>query len=264
MLEKLKFFGLNRAIPAVILGLFCWITVRIILKIYDKLTAKAKLDATLRKILRIGVKFILMFISVIIILGSLGVSVSSLIATLSVVGVALSLAIQGFLSNVFGGLQIISNHPFQVGDYVEVAGQSGTVREVGLFYTKLDTPDQKLIQIPNSAIANSSITNYTFAEKRRVDVSVCISYDNDTTAVITLLEKLLGVHPLTLSGDELDPSVHISAYNESSITLTARAWCMSTDYWTVYFDLMDAIKPAFDKAGVKLGYPGVKIQMAEK
>lgn len=264
MLEKLKFFGLNKAIPAVILGLFCFVAIRIILKIYDKLSAKAKLDVTLRKILRIGVKFILMFISVIIILGSLGVSVSSLIATLSVVGVALSLAIQGFLSNVFGGLQIISNHPFQVGDYVEVAGQSGTVREVGLFYTKLDTPDQKLIQIPNSAIANSSITNYTFAEKRRVDVSVCISYDNDTTAVITLLEKLLSVHPLTLSDDGLAPSVHISAYNESSITLTARAWCMSPDYWTVYFDLMDAIKPAFDKAGVKLGYPGVKIQMAEK
>lgn len=264
MLEILKNFALNRVISSAILVLLCMFAVRLLLKVYDRLALRAKLDSTIRKLLRTAVKGALLFVSVIVVLGSLGIPVSSLIATLSVVGVAFSLAIQGFLSNVFGGVQILSNHPFQVGDYIEVAGEAGTVREVGLFYTKLDTPDKKLIQIPNSTIANSNITNYTFAEKRRVDITVCASYDSDAQQVIALLERLLEAHPLTLSEEDLTPVVHISAYNESSITYTARAWCAQEDYWTVYFDMMDAIKPAFDKAGIRLGYPGVKIQMAEK
>lgn len=264
MLEFLKSFALNKVVTAGILTLLCLFSVKLVLKIYDRLAAKAKLAPAIYKLLRMAIKFILLFMSIILVLGSLGVAVSSLVATLSVVGVAFSLAIQGFLSNVFGGIQILSNHPFQVGDYVEVAGEAGTVREVGLFYTKLDTPDKKLIQIPNSIIANSNITNYTFAEKRRVDVTVCISYDNDADKVMSLLEKMLAAHPLTLSGDDLDPVVHISAYNESSLTLSARAWCEQGDYWTIYFDMMDAIKPAFDKAGVIMGYPGVKVHMIEK
>lgn len=264
MLEILKNFALNKVVSAAILTLLCMFAVRLILKIYDRLATRAKLDSTIRKLLRIAVKGVLQFMSVIVILGSLGVPVSSLVATLSVVGVAFSLAIQGFLSNVFGGVQILSNRPFQPGDYIEVAGEAGTVREVGLFYTKLDTPDKKLIQIPNSTIANSNITNYTFAERRRVDITVCASYDNDAAQIIALLEKMLVSHPLTLSEEGLTPVVHISAYNESSITFSARAWCAQEDYWTIYFDMMDAIKPAFDKAGLTLGYPGVKVKMLEK
>ena len=264
MLEFLKNFALNKVVSAVILTLLCIFAVKLVLKIFDRLAKKTELDITIRKLLRLAIKGVLLFISVIVVLGSLGVSVSSLVATLSVVGVAFSLAIQGFLSNVFGGVQILSNRPFQVGDYIEVADEAGTVREVGLFYTKLDTPDKKLIQIPNSTIANSNITNYTFAEKRRVDITICASYDNDATQVIALLEKMLSSHPLTLSGDGLDPVVHISAYNESSITYSARAWCEQADYWTVYFDMMDAIKPTFDKAGIRLGYPGVQVKMIEK
>ena len=155
----LKHLPWQRAIMTVILAVICLLTAKIILAFFDKFLKKSKMDELVKKILRVFVKAFLLFTAVIIVLSSLGISVSSLVATLSIVGVALSLAIQDFLGNVFGGIQIITNHPFKVGDYVEAGGEGGTVREVGLFYTKLDTPDKKLIQIPNSKIANGNITN---------------------------------------------------------------------------------------------------------
>ena len=192
-----------------------------------------------------------------------GISVSSLVAALSVVGVAFSLAIQGFLSNVFGGIQIISNKPFNIGDYVDAGGESGVVREVGLFYTKLDTPDKKLIRIPNSIIAKSNITNYSSAVNRRVDITVGASYDADVEKVKATLLQLLCEHPLILKGDELEPVVHVSSYNSNDISYTLRAWCKSADYWTVYFDVMDNIKPTFDKNGIAMSYPHVNVHMVE-
>lgn len=264
MLDILKKFDFNRMIAAAVLAVFCLFTVKLILIIYDKLVKKSKLDADICKILRIAIKSVLLFMSIIIVLSSLGISVSSLVATLSVVGVAVSLAIQGFLSNVFGGIQIISNKPFHVGDYIEVGEESGTVREVGLFYTKLDTPDKKLIQIPNSTIAISNITNFSSAVNRRVDITVSASYDSDTDEVKSLLLKMLCDHPLTLSGDGLDPVTHVSSYNDSTITYVARCWCASDDYWTIYFDIMDSIKPTFDKNGIKMSYPHVNVHMIEQ
>ena len=157
MFEFLKTLSWGKILSSLLLIAVCLFAVKLLLILFDKLVKKAKLDPIICKILRIAVKIALLFIAVIIVLGSLGVSVTSLVATLSVVGVAFSLAIQGFLSNVFGGLQIISNKPFHIGDFVDAGGEAGIVQEVGLFYTKLDTPDKKLIQVPNSAIAVASV-----------------------------------------------------------------------------------------------------------
>lgn len=264
MLDAIKNFALGKVLTPVLLAVSCLFVVKLILIIYDKLVKNTKLDSTICKILRIAIKSVLLFMSVIIVLSSLGVSVSSLVATLSVVGVAVSLAIQGFLSNVFGGIQIISNKPFHAGDYVEVGEESGTVREVGLFYTKLDTPDKKLIQIPNSIIATSTITNFSSAIHRRVDITISASYDNDTETVRTLLLKMLCDHPLTLSGAGFEPVSHVSAYNDSSVTYIARCWCKSENYWDIYFDIMDSIKPTFDEHGIKIDYPHINVHMKDK
>ena len=264
MLNTLKNFIFNQAIATIVLALFCLIAVKIILIIYDKLVKNSKLDPDICKILRIAIKSALLFMSIIIVLSSLGISVSSLVATLSVVGVAVSLAIQGFLSNVFGGIQIISNKPFKAGDYIQVGEESGTVREVGLFYTKLDTPDKKLIQIPNSTIAISNITNFSSAVNRRVDISVSASYDSDTEKVRAILLQMLNDHPLTLVGDDLAPVSHISSYNDSNITYIARCWCKSEHYWDIYFDIMDSIKPTFDEHGIKIDYPHINVHMKDK
>ena len=264
MLEMLKTFAFGNVLSAIILAVVCLIVIKLILKLYDKLIEKSRIDPIIRKILRIAVKALLLFLSLIIVLSSLGVSVTSLVATLSVVGVAFSLAIQGFLSNVFGGIQIISNKPFHVGDYVDAGGESGVVMEVGLFYTKLHTVDNKLVQIPNASIANSNIVNYSSEPNRRVDITVTASYDDDTEKVKAVLLKLVCEHPLTLSGEGLDPMVRVSGYNANDIAYTVRAWCAGGDYWTVYFDLMDAIKPTFDQNGIAMSYPHVNVHMIEK
>lgn len=262
--EYLKQFPVKKAVTVALLVAGCLIAVKLLLMVFDKFVRRTKLDPLVCKILRIAVKMVLLFVAVIIILSSLGISVSSLVATLSVVGVAVSLAVQGFLSNVFGGIQIITNKPFHIGDFVDAGGESGIVREVGLFYTKLDTPDNKLIQVPNSAIANSNITNYSSEPNRRVDITVSASYDDDVEKVKAVLLQLMQEHPLVLTQEGLEPVAHVSAYNDSFITYTARAWCVGGDYWTVYFDLMDAIKPTFDQNGITISYPHMNVHMVKQ
>lgn len=264
ILEYLQQFPIREAITTVCLFVICLLAIKVILIFFDKFLKRSKVDAMVCKILRIVIKAFLLFTAIIIVLSSLGISVSSLIAALSVVGVAFSLAIQGFLSNVFGGIQIISNKPFTIGDYVEAGGEAGTVREVGLFYTKLDTPDKKLIQIPNSTIANESIINYSNAENRRVEFLVSVSYDCDVEKVKSILLSLIAKHPLVLNEAGLTPVAHVKEFRDNDICYTARAWCKNEDYWTVYFDVMDAIKPTFDENGLEFSYPHMNVHMVTK
>ena len=265
VLDFLKKFPLQRAIMELILFAICLITVKIILIVFDKFMKRSKIDELIYKILRVVFKAFLLFTVVIIMLSSLGISVSSLIAAISIIGVAFSLAIQGFLSNVFGGFQIISNHPFKVGDYIEAAGTAGSVAEVGLFYTKLMTPDRKLVQIPNSSVANDNIINYSNSPIRRIEFLFSVGYNNDVEKVQSVMTKLLNDHPLVMKNDEGKmPVVHVKEFKESDILYTARAWCNNGDYWTIYFDIMDAIKPAFEENGVAFSYPHMNVHMIEK
>ena len=259
--EYLKKFPLQKAIMTAVLFVVCIIITKVILEIFDKFSKKSRMDALVGRIIRVILKALLWFTTVIIVLSSLGISVSSLVAVLSIIGVAFSLAIQDFLGNVFGGLQIISNHPFKVGDYVEAGGEAGSVREVGLFYTKLDTPDKKLIQIPNSKIANDSIVNYSSATVRRVEFSVSASYDDDVEKVRAVLLELIEAHPMVLQSEGKAPVAHVKEYRDNDILYTARAWCENPNYWTVYFDIMDAIKPTFEKNGISFSYPHINVHM---
>ena len=261
--EYIKQFPWDKILYFVCLSAICLISIKLILVLFDKGLRKAKLDDLVRKVLRILLKAFLLSIAVIIVLGSMGVAVSSLVATLSVVGVAFSLAIQGFLSNAFGGLQIISTKPFKKGDYIEVGSAAGLVHEVGLFYTKLNTYDKKLIQIPNGKIANDTIVNYTSSTTRRVEVVVCVSYDNEVKKVLSVLTKTFAEHPLVLSEEGLEPYAHVKEYQYSHICYTARGWCATQDYWTVYFDVMDALQSAFVKNGVTFSYPHMNVHMME-
>lgn len=261
MAQSIAGFALEKLLVAVLLAVVCLIVINLLMKLFDRLTAKSKLDGTIMKIARLVVKLVLLFIGVIIVMGSLGIPVTSLVALLSVAGLAVSLAVQNFLSNVAGGLQIVASHPFKTGDYVEANGCGGTVEEIGLFHTKLCTPDKKLIQIPNSSIVGSNIVNYSSEPSRRVDIAVSASYDSDTEKVKAVLLELMRDHSLVLADPE--PFAHVSDYGDNAISYTARAWCASGDYWTVYFDLMDAVKPAFDKAGIEMTYPHVNVHMME-
>ena len=264
ILDYLKKFPVMKTVYTVVLLLVCLFATKIILSLVDRFLKRSKIEPLVRNILRVAIKVFLLFTTFIVVLQSIGISVTSLIAALSVIGVAFSLAIQGFLSNVFGGIQIISNRPFKVGDYVEAGGESGSVREVGLFYTKLDTPDKKLVQIPNSKIANDSIINYSSAKNRRVEFFVSVSYDDDSEKVKNTLLSLLTEHPLVLKNKDVAPLSHIYEYRDNDICYIARAWCKNSDYWTVYFDIMDAIKPTFEKNGITFSYPHVNVHMVKE
>ena len=250
------------ALKAVLLVIICLVSMKIILGIVRRGLAPASMDAMLKKIILVTLKVILLVLTVIVVLDYLDIPVTSLVAVLSVVGLALSLAVQNFLSNVAGGLQLVASKPFQIGDFVEIAGCSGKVTEIGLFYTKLNSSDNKLLQLPNSAIVSESIINHSGEEKRRVEVKVTASYDAPVHEVKGILERLVVEHDLTCSDPA--PMVHVNAYLDSSIEYVVRVWCANDDYWTVYFDLMDSIKPAFDAAGIEMTYPHVNVHMAEK
>ena len=260
--DSLRQITASKVFSAVIAAVVCLIVIRVLLAVLDRAQKRSRLDPSLQVLLRNLLQGGLWFVAAIIVLGGLGIEVTSLVAVLSVVGLAFSLALQNFLSHVAGGMQLLASHPFKPGDFVEAGGCSGTVTEIGMFYTKLDTPDNKLVQIPNSTIVSANIINYSARPTRRVELKLSASYDNSTEQVIAVLSGMVENHPLTLADPE--PMIHVNEYGESAIEYVVRVWCATADYWTVYFDLMDGVKSAFHAAGVEIPYPHVNVHMVEQ
>lgn len=259
--EDIKNITASNIFGAVLSIVISLVLIKVLTKALDRALNRSKLDKPLQRVIRNLLRGLLWAVAVIIVLGCLGIEVTSLVAVLSVVGLAFSLALQNFLSNVAGGMQILASHPFDLGDYVDAGGCSGTVAEIGMFYTKLTTPDNKLVQLPNSAIVSANVTNFSAQPTRRVELKVSASYDASTDRVAALLAKMAADHPLVLEDPE--PAVHVDGYGDSAITYVMRVWCANADYWTVYYDLMDGFKPAFDGAGVEMTYPHVNVHMIE-
>ncbi len=236
--------------------------IRILLTLIDRAMERTNMDRGVRSFLRSGLKVILSIVAICILLGYLGVPMTSLVALLSVLGLAVSLAVQGMLSNLAGGIMLLTAHPFSAGDFVEAGGTSGTVVEVGLVYTKLTTPDNKVIHIPNGDISGKTIVNYSANDKRRVELKFSVSYDAKPGTVKDCITRTVGEHPLTLPTPE--PFIRVSGYGSSSVEYTLRCWCATGDYWDVYFDLLEQVKSAFDAAGVEMTYDHLNVHMVEK
>jgi small conductance mechanosensitive channel len=151
--------------------------------------------------------------------------------------------------------------PFKVGDYIEAAGEAGTVTEISVVYTILLTPDNKRITIPNGSITNSVIENYSAEPLRRVDFTFSTAYDSDVEQVKALIVDELRRHSLTL--EEPTPQVRLSKHGESALEFTARVWCKAEDYWTVYFDVTERIKQVFDENGITIPYPQVDVHICK-
>ena len=254
-------FTVEKLLTAVVAAAVCLIVIKLLLGLLDRAAARTHMEPQIKRLIRGLVKGLLIFLTIIVAMGCMNIPVTSLVALLSVAGLAFSLALQGFLSNVAGGLQIVASKPYRVGDYIEVGSCAGTVAEIGLFYTKLNTSDNKLIQLPNSSIISSNIINHTAEGKRRVDLTVTVSYDAPPERVKAAMARMIGEHPLTLATPE--PMIHVKAYQESSIEYIVRAWCATDDYWTVYYDLLDRMKPAFDKFDVEMSYPHLNVHMMD-
>ena len=191
---------------------------------------------------------------------SLGIDVTSIVALASVLTLALSLALQNMVSNIIGGFTILYTHPFHSGDYVEIAGQGGTVKEINMTYTMLATPDNKLISIPNSAVVAAQIVNYSASDTRRVEVVVSASYEASTRQVIDALVEAGTVDNVLM---DPAPAAVVSAYGDSAIQYSLRLWVKTSDYWDVYFRVNQRVKDIFDQQGISMTYPHLNVHLQQ-
>jgi len=198
--------------------------------------------------------YIILFIATISIMG---IEMTSLVAILGAATLAIGLALQGSLSNFAGGFLIVLFKPFEVGDFVEAAGYTGSIEAVQIFYTVLTTVDNRRIIIPNGNLSNNSIVNYTRNDKRRVDIDFGIGYGNDYKKAIDLLKEIADSQEKVLK--EPGIQIRLKEFGDSSVNITYRVWAKTSDYWDVYFDSMEKAKDVFDREGIEIPYPQMDV-----
>lgn len=230
------------------------------------LTKSLKSEKRMKKMDPSAKSFLVSFISVglkvvIVITAAaiLGVPMTSMIAVLGSAGLAVGLALQGSLSNLAGGLMILIFHPFRVGDYINVGGNEGTVESISILYTRLLTLDNRAIMMPNGTVSNSTVTNYSSEELRRVDLDFSVAYDSDVDQVELVLAKVIAKNELILK--DPSPFVRLKEHGTSALVFVTRSWVNNADYWTVYFDLLEQVKAAFDENGIKIPYNQLSVHL---
>ena len=232
--------------------------IKAVLKVLQGLLDKSKLEKAAHSLILSVARVVMYVLLALIVADKLGVDVSGIIALASVLTLAVSLAVENALANVIGGFTLLYTQPFHSGDFVEIAGQSGTVREIGLTYTKLATADNKEISIPNSAVTSAQIVNFSVTGKRRVDVTVSASYDAPLDSVLEALREAAQL-PTVLQ--ETAPFAAVKGYGDSAIEYVVQVWCGSDDYWTTLFDLNKNIKVCFDGKGIQMTYPHLNVHL---
>ncbi|MCF0137167.1 MAG: mechanosensitive ion channel [Oscillospiraceae bacterium] len=259
---KIGSISLSSILSALIVFMVCCIVIRILKKALSRMLDRSHIDPSLKSFLGSVLAAALWVVAVIIIADSLGIPVTSLVAVLSVAGLALSLAIQGLLTNLFSGVTVLITRPFVVGDFVDIGGNTGTVRSIGLFYTVLCTVDNRLIHVPNGDVTSAKLVNYSTEPLRRVDIAITASYDCSTESVRSSLLEAAANTEKALA--EPAPFAAITSYGASSIEYTFRVWCKTADYWDVYFALNANIRSSFDAHGVQMTYDHLNIHIVEK
>jgi small conductance mechanosensitive channel len=227
--------------------------VRLVVSGISKVMQKQAIDKTLETFICNLVKTVLMVVVVIAAIGAIGVETTSFIAIFGAAGLAVGLALQGSLSNFASGVLIVLFRPYQVGDWIEAAGISGSVEQVQILTTILKTGDNKQIIVPNSQIMDSIITNYSANDTRRIDMVVGVSYGDDIDKVRKTLNELLAAEDRILPDPA--PTIAVSALADSSVNFVVRPWVNTSDYWGVMFDMTEAIKKRFDKEGISFPFP---------
>lgn len=237
------------AIVVLIIGYF---VSKLCIKLMSKGLDKSKLDPTAHSFLKSLVRVTLYVILIVIVLTILGVPTSSIVAVIGASGLAVGLALQNSLSNVAGGFIILFSNPFEVGDYIKVGSDEGTVQAISILYTRLLTIDNKAIYIPNGQVSKSTVTNYTDEKLRRLDLTFSIAYENDFKLAESLIEQVVRENPLSIL--EPEPLIRITKHASSSIDIICKVWVLGENYWTLNYDLNEDIKTIFDKNGISIPY----------
>lgn len=244
------------ALAILIIGLFM---IKLVVKAAKKIMQKQKIDITLQKFLSDLLSWTLKILLFVTIVSKLGVATTSFAAIIGAAGLAIGLALQGSLSNFAGGTLIMIFKPFKIGDLIEAQGIIGVVKEIQIFTTHINTPENKLAIIPNGSLSNGNIINYTTEGKLRIDLTFGVSYDADIKQTKEILMSVLTSNPKVLK--EPAPTVNVAELAESSVNYAIRPWVDVTDYWDVYFSTTENVKIALDAAGIEIPYPhSVEIQ----
>ncbi|WPR72396.1 mechanosensitive ion channel [Flavobacterium sp. NG2] len=252
LLGYIEKYGLPVLYAILIYIIGSWVIKRIT-KVLKKVMMQHHYDASLQVFLFNLVTWALKIFLIITVISTLGVETTSLAAVIAAAGLAVGLALQGSLSNFAGGVLIIMFKPYKIGDLIEAQGVLGTVKQIEIFTTKMITPQNKLAIIPNGAMANGNIINYTAEGKMRVDVTIGVGYGEDIKRTKEVLLEVLTSNPKVLT--EPAPSVSVSELADSSINFAVRPFAAPEDYWAVYFETLEKAKIALDKAGIEIPYP---------
>ena len=243
--------------PKVLLAIVIYIigswVIKKLIGVTRKGMTKQDYDESLQKFLLSLVKWALTIFLIITVISTLGVETTSFAAVIAAAGLAIGLALQGSLSNFAGGVLLIIFKPYKIGDLIEAQGVLGNVKEIEIFTTKLVTPENKLAIVPNGAMANGNIVNYTAEGKIRVDTTVGVDYGSDLQKTKDVLLAMLKANPQVLQDPA--PSVNVSELADSSVNLAVRPFCKPEDFWDVYFATIEGTKKALDTAGIEIPYP---------
>lgn len=231
--------------------------VAIVVKVAGKFMLARQMDEMLVKFLLSILRWVLLLFVIIAALSQLGVDTTSLVALLGAAGLAIGLSLQSSLANFASGVMLIVFRPFTKGDFVEVAGVSGSVDAIGIFTTTLTTPDNKEVIVPNGAVYTNAITNYSARPTRRVDMVFGIGYDDDIKKAKELLEQIVASDDRVLP--EPAPVVALGELGDSSVNFLVRPWVNAADYWAVLWDTTESVKLKFDEAGISIPYPQMDV-----
>ncbi len=266
-----KFFGnlldaFLGAIPSIILAVVVLIVGLILTKLSVKLLSKGlsktKLELTVIKFTTQVARIILYVLLVTVVLSILGIPSTSIITVIGTAGVAIGLALQNSLSNVAGGFLLMLTKPFKIGDYIISNGVEGTVSQISILHTRLDSFTNQSIFIPNGQVVNAVVINNSGNDTRRVDLKFSISYNDDYTKARDLIMGIVEKHPLGLKTPA--PFVRMVEHGPSSIDIAARVWVKTADYWDVYFDLIEQVREGFIENHIEIPYDQLDVHLVDK
>ncbi|MBR4291312.1 MAG: mechanosensitive ion channel family protein [Oscillospiraceae bacterium] len=248
--------GAGNLLTALLILLGGILVIRIVMTILRKFLEKSKLEIAAHTLIKSLVRVVLYLLLGLMVADSVGIDVTGIIALASVLTLSVSLALQNALANVFGGFTLLYTAPFHSGDFVDIGAESGTVVEIGMAYTKLRTPDNKMISIPNSTVAAGDIINYSVTGTRRVDISVTAVYTADSQKVLDTLLRAAAHDKVLL---DPAPAAVIDSYGDNTIRYALRVWTKTEDYWDVRNAVMLDVKNLFDAQGIKMVYPHIHV-----
>jgi small conductance mechanosensitive channel len=239
-----------------------WFLARLAAKLTKKAISKGKVDPLVASFIGSLVKALVLVVAAVSAVAQLGIDITSLVAALGAAGLTASFALQGSLSNLVSGMQIIFTKPFSMGDYLSIGTYEGTVKRIEILATTLSTFDNKEVIIPNSKITSDVVVNFTSSGTRRLDLSYGVSYQADLVKTKEILKELVDAEPRVLRDPE--PLIAVGELKDSSVTVVAKFWCNQEDYWSIYYAMQEGVKAAFDREGISIPYPQLDVHLSQK